>query len=62
MTCVDSLFLNEHSQLKKWIKLKNTSVKTLLNDDCPEHSYEISKMLNFRKCLNLPRNTFDFLF
>ena len=33
--CVDTLFLNEHSQLKKWFKLKKTSVKTLLNDHCP---------------------------
>ena len=30
MTSVDSLFSNEYSQLKKWLKLKITSVKTLL--------------------------------
>ena len=34
MTCVDTLFLNEHSHLKKWFRLKKTSVKTLLNDPC----------------------------
>ena len=32
---VDTLFLNEHAELKKWFKLKKTSVKTLLNDHCP---------------------------
>ena len=39
MTSVDSLFSNEYSQLKKWLKLKKAGVKTLLNDHCPEHSY-----------------------
>ena len=29
---VDILFSNEHVQLKKMFKLKNTSVKTFLND------------------------------
>ena len=41
MTSVDILFSNEYSQLKKWLKLKITSVKTLLNDHCPEHSSSI---------------------
>ena len=36
---MDTLFLNEHSQRKNWLKLKITSVKTLLNDHCPEHSF-----------------------
>ena len=35
MTFVDSLFSDEYSQLKKWLKLKKTSVKTFLNDHCP---------------------------
>ena len=35
MTRVDTLFLNEHSQLTKWLKLKEATVKTLLNDHCP---------------------------
>ena len=30
--CVDTLFLNEHAQLKNKTKLKKTSVKALLND------------------------------
>ena len=41
MTCVDTLFLNEHPQLKKWLKLKKTSMKTLLNDHCPKHSLNL---------------------
>ena len=32
MFWVDTLFLNEHAQLKKWFKLKRTSVKTWLNE------------------------------
>ena len=35
MACVDTLFLNKHSKLKKWLKLKEATVKTLLNDHCP---------------------------
>ena len=27
---METTFLNEHTQLKKWFKLKKTSVKTLL--------------------------------
>ena len=27
---METIFLNEHTQLKKWFKLKKTSVKTLL--------------------------------
>ena len=30
--CADTLFLNEHTQLIKWFKLKKTSVKALLID------------------------------
>ena len=29
---VDTLFLNEHAELKKLLKLEKTSEKTLLND------------------------------
>ena len=29
---MNTLFLNQHVQLKKWFKLNKTSVKTLLND------------------------------
>ena len=39
MTPMDSLFSNEYLQLKKSVKLKRTSMKTFLNDHCPEHSY-----------------------
>ena len=35
MTCVDTVFLNKHSQLIKWLNLKEATVKTLLNDHCP---------------------------
>ena len=41
MTGVDTLFLNEHSQLKKWLKLKKASVKTLLNDHCSKFSLNL---------------------
>ena len=41
MTCVDTLFLNEHSQLKKLLKLKKASVKTLVNDHCPTYSLNL---------------------
>ena len=29
---MNTLFSNEHAQLKKWFNLKKTSVETLLND------------------------------
>ena len=29
---MDTLSVHEHAQLKKWFKLKKTSMKTLLND------------------------------
>ena len=41
MTCVVTLFLNEHSQLKKWLKLKKSSVKTLVNDCCAKYSLNL---------------------
>ena len=44
MTCVDNLFLNEYSQLNKCLNLKNTSVKTLLNDHYP------NIVIKFDKC------------
>ena len=36
---VDTLFLNEHVELKKWFELQNTSVKILLNDIFSKKSY-----------------------
>ena len=35
MTCLDTLYLNEHSELKIWLKLKMTRVKTLVNENYP---------------------------
>ena len=34
MFWVDTLLLNDHTQLKKRFQLKKTSVKTFLNDHC----------------------------
>ena len=36
---VDTLFINEHAQLKKLFKLKTTSENTLLNDLFEKKSY-----------------------
>ena len=38
---MDTLFLNEHSQLKNWLKLKITSVKTLVNENYPKYSLHL---------------------
>ena len=44
MTCVDTLFLNEHSQLKKLLKLEKASLKTLVNDHCPKYSLNLTNV------------------
>ena len=41
MTCLDTLFLNEHSQLKNWLKLKKTNVKALVNENYPKSSLHL---------------------
>ena len=41
MTCLDTLYLNEHSELKIWLKLKMTSVKTLVNENYPIDSLHL---------------------
>ena len=46
--CVDTLFLNEHAQLKKWFKLKKSTVKTLLKD--PAQLKNKTKLKKKRPC------------
>ena len=43
MTCADTLFLNKYSQLKKLLKLKKTSVKTLLMTIVPNIVIKLEK-------------------
>ena len=49
---VDTMFLNEHAQLKKWLKLKKTSVKTLLNDHAQLKNKTKLKKTNVATLLN----------
>ena len=42
MFSVDTLFLNEHAELKKRFKLKRTSLKNWLNHHCPSYYFLMS--------------------
>ena len=47
MIFVDTLFLNEHSQLKKLLKLRKASVETLANDHCPKYSLNLINIYKY---------------
>ena len=49
---MDTLFLNEQAQLKKWFKLKKTIVKTLLIDHAQLKNKTKLKKTNVETLLN----------